>query len=45
MIEISGSKTAEALALAKEITTGWFWTLDVEEPESNRLDVKLTSTI
>lgn len=43
MIETISSKTAEALALAKEITTGWFWTLDVEEPESNRLDVKLTS--
>jgi Ni,Fe-hydrogenase III component G len=43
MIETTNSKTAEALALAKEITTSWFWSLEIEEPESNRLDVKLAS--
>ena len=37
------SKTAEALALAKEITTAWFWALETSEPEPNRLDVKLAS--
>jgi len=36
-------KTAEALALAKEITTAWFWALETSEPEPNRLDVKLAS--
>ena len=43
MIETTNSKTAEALALAKEITTSWFWSLEIEQPESNRLDVKLAS--
>ncbi|MGD2049699.1 MAG: NADH-quinone oxidoreductase subunit C [Chloroflexota bacterium] len=43
MIETTNSKTAQALALAKEITTSWFWPLEVEQPEPNRLDVKLAS--
>lgn len=43
MIETTSIKTAEALALAKEITTAWFWPLETTEPEPNRLDVKLTS--
>jgi Ni,Fe-hydrogenase III component G len=43
MMETINSKTAEALALAKEITTAWFWSLETEEPEPNRLDVKLAS--
>jgi Ni,Fe-hydrogenase III component G len=36
-------KTAAALALAKEITSGWFWPLETAQPEPNRLDVKLAS--
>lgn len=43
MIETTSSKTAKALGLAKEITTSWFWSLEIEEPEPNRLDVKLAS--
>lgn len=44
MIETTTSnKTVEALALAKEITTAWFWSLETAEPEPNRLDVKLAS--
>jgi Ni,Fe-hydrogenase III component G len=43
MIETTSNKTAETLALAKEITTSWFWSLEIDEPESNRLDVKLAS--
>ncbi len=35
------TNTLETLALAKEITTSWFWTLEMEEPEPNRLDVRL----
>lgn len=36
-------KTAAALALAKEITSAWFWPLETDQPEPNRLDVRLTS--
>lgn len=36
-------RTAEALALAREITTSWFWPLETDDPEPNRLDVKLAS--
>jgi Ni,Fe-hydrogenase III component G len=43
MMETAAKKTAEALALAKEIATGWFWSLETEEPEPNRLDIRLTS--
>jgi len=38
-----GNRTAEALALAREITTSWFWPLETEDPEPNRMDVKLKS--
>jgi len=43
MTEPTDSRTAEALALAKEIATTWFWSLETEAPEPNRLDVKLAS--
>lgn len=33
-------KAAAALALAKEIATALFWTLETEEPEAYRLDIK-----
>lgn len=33
-------KTAATLALAKGIATALFWSLDIEEPEINRLDIK-----
>lgn len=36
-------KTAAALALAKEIATAWFWSLETNEPDPNRLDIKLAS--
>ncbi len=42
-METAAKKTAETLALAKEIATGWFWSLETEEPEPNRLDIKLPS--
>jgi Ni,Fe-hydrogenase III component G len=35
--------TEETLALAKEITSSWFWPLEIEQPEPNRLDVRLAS--
>lgn len=43
MMETTAEKTAKALALAKQITTAWFWTFEASEPEPNRLDVKLPS--
>jgi Ni,Fe-hydrogenase III component G len=43
MTETTSSTTAETLALAKEITTSWFWALEMDEPEDNRLDVRLAS--
>lgn len=35
--------TEETLALAKEITSSWFWPLEIDQPEPNRLDVRLPS--
>jgi NADH:ubiquinone oxidoreductase subunit C len=43
MTSVVDAKTAQALALAKEITSAWFWPLETVEPEPNRLDVKLSS--
>jgi len=43
MIGTLRNETAEALALAKEITASWFWSVKTEEPEPDRLDVKLAS--
>lgn len=43
MMETAAERTTKALALAKEITTSWFWDLEATEPEPNRLDVKLPS--
>lgn len=40
MMETSADKTASTLALAKKIATAMFWSLETEEPEINRLDIK-----
>ncbi len=43
MSTIVDDTTAAALALAREITSNWFWPLEIDQPEPNRLDVKLIS--
>lgn len=43
MIQAAKDKTSETLALAKEIATSLFWSLETVEPEPDRLDVYLTS--
>lgn len=38
MMAAIADRTAETLALAREIATALFWSLEIEEPETNRLD-------
>jgi Ni,Fe-hydrogenase III component G len=44
MMEMVEARTSAALALAKEITSSWFWPLETAEPEPGRLDVNLRSS-
>lgn len=43
MSEPTDTQAAKVITLAKEIATSWFWALESEEPEPNRLDIKMVS--